>query len=202
VQIRELSIPGAFEFTPRQHADERGVFVEWYRFEGLEEHVGHALQLRQANLSVSAKGVVRGIHYAMVPPSQAKYVTVTRGRVIDFIVDIRVGSPTFGAWEQVLLDDMDRKAVYLAEGLGHALVSLEDGTTVSYLVSEVFNGARELGINPLDPAIDLALPTDIGELRLSHKDTEAPGLAEAAAAGLLPTWQEATAYYASLTAAS
>ncbi len=114
MQIRELSIPGAFEFTPKQHGDDRGVFFEFYRFEKLEEAVGHPLSLKQGNMSVSSKGVVRGIHYAMVPPSQAKYVTAPRGAFIDFIVDIRVGSPTFGQWDSVLIDDVDRKAVYLS----------------------------------------------------------------------------------------
>lgn len=195
MQIRELSIPGAYEFTPKQHGDDRGIFIEWYRFERLEELLGHPLDLKQANLSVSAKGVVRGIHYALVPPSQAKYVTVPRGAIIDYVIDLRDGSPTFGKWESVVIDDVDRKALYLAEGLGHALVALEDNTTVSYLVSEVFNAERELGITPFDEEIGLNFPADLGELRLSPKDTGAPTLAEARAAGNLPTWAESNALY-------
>ena len=191
MQIRELAIPDAWEFTPKQHGDARGVFFEFYRFEKLEELTGHPLDLRQGNMSVSAKGVVRGIHYALVPPGQAKYVTAPRGAFIDYIIDLRVGSPTFGTWDSVIIDDVDRKAVYLSEGLGHAIVSLTDNATVSYLVSEVFNPTRELGINVLDP--------EIGEPLLSPKDLEAPSLAEALASGILPTWQESRDYYASLT---
>ncbi|CAN5320411.1 dTDP-4-dehydrorhamnose 3,5-epimerase [soil metagenome] len=199
MQIRELAIPDAWEFTPTQHRDDRGVFLEYYRFEQLEEKVGHALTLRQANTSVSVRGVARGIHYALVPPGQAKYVTATRGAFVDFIIDLRVGSPTFGTWDSVLIDDVDRRAVYLAEGLGHAIVSLTDQATVSYLVSEVFNPVRELGINVLDPDICLVFPPEAGELLLSPKDTDAPGLQEALAAGLLPTWQESKDLYASLS---
>ena len=199
MQIRELSIPDAWEFTPTQHRDDRGVFLEYYRFEQLEQTVGHPLSLRQGNTSVSVKGVARGIHYALVPPGQAKYVTATRGAFIDFVIDLRVGSPTFGTWDSVVLDDVDRRAVYLAEGLGHAIVSLTDQSTVSYLVSEVFNPTRELGINVLDPDIALVFPPEAGELLLSPKDTEAPGLQEALAAGLLPTWQESRDLYASLS---
>ena len=70
---------------------------------------------------MSAAGVLRGIHFSDVPPGQAKYVTCVRGAVLDVAVDIRVGSPTFGQWDSVLLDDVDRRQVYLAEGLGHAL---------------------------------------------------------------------------------
>ena len=199
MQIRELAIPDACEFTPKQHEDARGVFFEFYRFERLEEAVGHPIDLRQGNMSVSAKGVVRGIHYALVPPGQAKYVTAPRGAFVDYIIDLRVGSPTFGTWDSVIIDDVDRKAVYLSEGLGHAIVSLTDRATVSYLVSEVFNPTRELGINVLDPEIGLVFPPEIGEPLLSPKDLEAPSLAEALASGILPTWQESRDYYASLT---
>ncbi|MEO7016576.1 MAG: dTDP-4-dehydrorhamnose 3,5-epimerase family protein [Leifsonia sp.] len=198
MQIRELSIPDAYEITPKQHADDRGVFLEWYRFDRLEESVGHPLNLRQGNTSVSKKGSVRGIHFADIPPSQAKYVTAPYGAVLDFVVDIRVGSPTFGQWDTVLLDDIDRRAVYVAEGLGHCFVALTEGATVSYLVSDVYSPTREHGINPLDPDIALRFPEEAGQPLLSPKDTGAPGLHEAAAAGLLPTWEEARAFYTSL----
>jgi dTDP-4-dehydrorhamnose 3,5-epimerase len=198
VQIRELSIPDSYEITPKQHADDRGVFLEWYRFDRLEETVGHSLDLRQGNTSVSRRGSVRGIHFADIPPSQAKYVTAPYGAVLDFVVDIRVGSPTFGNWDSVLLDDKDRRAVYVAEGLGHCFVALTDNAIVSYLVSDIYNPTAEHGINPLDEEIALAFPAEAGELLLSPKDTDAPGLAEAAAAGLLPTWDAARAFYATL----
>ena len=198
MNIRELSIADAFEITPVQRADDRGVFLEWYRFDLLQEAVGHPLQLRQANKSVSKRGVVRGIHFADIPLGQAKYVTAVVGAVLDFVVDIRVGSPTFGEWDTVLLDDVDHRAVYLAEGLGHAFVALTEGATVSYLVSDTYSPTREHGINPLDPEIALRFPAEAGELLLSPKDTEAPGLSEAAASGLLPTWDAATAHYDSI----
>ena len=201
MQIRELSIPDAFEITPVQRADDRGVFLEWYRFDRLEETIGHPLTLRQANTSVSRKGVVRGIHFAEVPLGQAKYVTAPHGAVVDFVIDVRVGSPTFGQWDSVLLDTTDRRAIYLAEGLGHAFVALTDGATVSYLVSETYRPGVEFGIDPTDPEIGLVFP-EVGDLLLSPKDTDAPSLAEAAQAGLLPTWDAARAYYATLATRS
>lgn len=198
MQIRELSIPDTYEVTPQQHRDDRGVFFEFYRFDRLEEVVGHSLTLKQGNTSVSRRGSVRGIHFADIPPSQAKYVTAPRGAVLDFVVDIRVGSPTFGQWDSVILDDTDRRALYVAEGVGHCFVALTDDATVSYLVTDVFNPAREHGVNPLDEEIALVFPLPADELLLSPKDTEAPGLSEAAATGLLPTWEEARAFYSSL----
>jgi dTDP-4-dehydrorhamnose 3,5-epimerase len=198
VQIRELSIPDAYEITPVQHADDRGLFFEFYRFDRLEEAVGHSLDLKQGNASVSRRGSVRGIHFADIPPSQAKYVMAPRGAVLDFVIDIRVGSPTFGEWDSVLLDDADRRAIYVAEGLGHCFVALTDDATVSYLVTDVYNPGREHGINPLDAEIALAFPVPAEELLLSAKDTGAPGLSEAKESGLLPTWDAARAFYASL----
>lgn len=198
MQIRELSIPDSYEITPVQRGDDRGVFLEWYRHDLLETAIGHSLDLRQANTSVSRKGVVRGIHFADIPPGQAKYVTATHGAVLDFVIDIRVGSPTFGRWDSVLLDGVDRRAIYLAEGLGHAFVALTDDATVSYLVSDTYNASREHGIDPTDPSIGLVFPSEITELLLSPKDTEAPSLAEAAERGLLPSWDDARAFYDSL----
>lgn len=196
--MRELAVPGSFEITPQQHRDDRGVFLEWYRFDALQDAVGHPLNLRQANLSVSARGSVRGIHFADLPGGQAKYVTAVHGAVLDFVVDIRVGSPTFGRWDSVLLDDTDRKAVYVAEGLGHAFVALTEGAAVSYLVSGVYSPEHEHGLNPLDPDIALVFPAEAGVPLLSAKDAAAPGLRDAEASGLLPTWAAAQSWYASL----
>jgi dTDP-4-dehydrorhamnose 3,5-epimerase len=198
VQIRELSVPDSYEITPQQHADERGVFLEWYRFDRLEKAVGHSLNLRQGNTSVSRRGSVRGIHFADLPPSQAKYVTAPRGAVLDYVIDIRIGSPTFGKWDTVLLDDKDRRAIYVGEGLGHCFVALTDDATVTYLVTDVYNPTREHGINPLDPDVALKFPPEAGDLLLSSKDTEAPGLSESAAQGLLPEWKAVREFYASL----
>lgn len=198
MQIRELSVPDSYEITPIVRSDDRGVFLEWYRFDTLAEVTGHPIVLRQANTSVSKKGVVRGIHFADVPLGQAKYVTVTHGAVLDYVIDIRVGSPTFGQWDSVRLDDVDRRAIYLSEGLGHAFVALTDDAVVSYLVTDTYNPTAEHGINPLDPEIGLVFPSEAGEPLLSPKDTDAPSLAEAAEQGLLPEWDAVRAFYASL----
>ncbi len=202
MNIRELSIPDAYEITPKQFGDDRGVFLEWYRFDRLAEMIGHPLDLRQANTSVSRRGVVRGIHFADVPLGQAKYVTATHGAVIDFAVDIRVGSPTFGQSDSVLLDTTDRRAIYLSEGLGHVFVALTDDATVSYLVSDIHHPAAEHGITPLDADVALELPFPVDELVLSQKDIDAPGLHESAELGILPSWDDMRAFYASLAAGS
>ena len=201
--FRELAVPGAWEITPTQHGDPRGVFLEWFQGGPFRDVVGHPLELGQANCSVSAAGVLRGIHFADVPPGQAKYVTCARGAVWDVAVDLRVGSPTFGTWDAVLLDDVDRRAIYLSEGLGHAFVSLEDDSTVLYLCSTPYAPGREHGVHPFDPEIGIAWPTrarDGSPLvpQLSAKDTAAPSVADARAAGLLPRQEDVLAHLGTL----
>lgn len=198
-----MAIEGAWEFTPRQFGDPRGVFLETFKADVFRQTVGHPFNLKQVNTSVSAAGVLRGIHFADVPPGQAKYVTCTKGAVLDVVVDIRVGSPTFGQWDAVLLDDTDRRAVYLSEGLGHGFLSLEDGSTVTYLCSEPYSPTREHEVHPLDPGIGIDWPKEARDgskltFELSTKDEAAPTLAEAAASGLLPAYPEALAFRRSL----
>lgn len=200
---RELSVPGAWEITPLQHGDPRGVFLEYFQSDPFLAVSGHRFDLQQANCSVSAAGVLRGIHYADVPPGQAKYVTCAKGAVLDVAVDIRVGSPTFGRWDSVLLDDTDRRAIYLSEGLGHAFLSLEDDSTVLYLCSTGYSPGHEHGVHPLDPEIGIRWPTTARDgsvlvPQLSERDLASPTLAQALAGGLLPDAVTVAGYLSSL----
>lgn len=202
-EIEPLAVPGSWVVTPQQFGDPRGLFLESFRGDLLAEHVGHRLDVVQTNLSVSASGVLRGVHFADVPPSQAKYVTCVAGAVLDVVVDIRVGSPTFGRWDAVLLDDADRRAVYVAEGLGHAFLSLADGSAVMYLCSAPYAPGREHGITPLDPELGIDWPATGRDGQpitpiLSDKDRAAPTLAEARETGLLPGYAATQEFYASL----
>jgi dTDP-4-dehydrorhamnose 3,5-epimerase len=174
------------------HGDERGVFFEWFSDREFAAMTGHRLDLRQANTSVSSAGVLRGLHFAQLPPSQAKYVTCLRGAVLDVVVDIRVGSPTFAQWDSVLLDDKDHRSIYISEGLAHGFVALQDDSTVSYLCSAGYSPQREHTICPTDPVIGVDWP--VTDPTLSDRDAAAPTLAEVQAAGLLPTWDDAQAF--------
>lgn len=196
--FRELSIPGAWEITPTLHEDSRGAFFEWFTEQGFADMAGHRFDLRQANCSISAAGVLRGLHFAQLPPSQAKYVTCVKGAVFDVAVDIRIGSPTFGQWDSVLLDDVDRRSIYLSEGLAHGFMSLQDDSTVMYLCSTPYDPQREHTIAPTDPEIGIEWPLSADRIQLSPRDAAAPSLAEVRAAGLLPTWDDGQAFRASL----
>jgi dTDP-4-dehydrorhamnose 3,5-epimerase len=188
VLMTPLTIPGSWSVENTLHGDHRGDFVEWFKAPQFEATTGRSFALAQANMSRSSKGTLRGIHFADVPIGQAKYITCVVGSIIDFVVDIRVGSPTFGSWDALELSGSKRNAVFLEEGLGHAFLALEDDTVVTYLVTDVYRPDKEHGINPLDPAIGLSFPFPVAELELSAKDQVAPSLQEAQEDGLLPLW--------------
>lgn len=195
---RELSIPGAWEITPTVHGDSRGGFFEWFTERGFAEMTGHPFRMRQANCSVSSTGALRGLHFAEVPPGQAKYVTCPSGAVFDVVVDIRVGSPTYGQWDGIMLDDVNRRSVYLAEGLAHGFLAMKDSSTVMYLCSEPYSPTREHTIAATDPEIGIEWPLPAGQLLMSDRDRVAPTLAEVRAAGVLPDWSQTQTFIAGL----
>ncbi|WP_306744702.1 dTDP-4-dehydrorhamnose 3,5-epimerase family protein [Saccharothrix yanglingensis] len=200
MKARGLAVDGAFEFTPNTFPDDRGLFTSPFQEAAFTEATGHRLFTpAQTNHSRSRAGVVRGVHFTTTPPGCAKYVYCPRGAALDFVVDLRVGSPTFGQWDVVRVDPVDFRAVYFPVGLGHAFVALEDDTVMSYLVSSAYVAEHELAVHPLDPALGLELPDGLEPL-LSDRDTVAPTLAEAEAAGLLPRYEECLRLDRELTA--
>jgi dTDP-4-dehydrorhamnose 3,5-epimerase len=201
VQFRELAVPGVVEFTPKIFPDARGRFVAPFQQPAFVDATGHRLQLAQSNHSISHRGVIRGVHFSDVPPGQAKYVYCCRGSLLDVAIDVRMGSPTFGHWDSVLLDTETYRAVYLSEGIGHAFLALADDTVMTYLCSTGYDPSVERTVYPLDPMLRLPWPADY-ELVLSDKDHAAPTLAEAAASGVLPTWADCQARYAELRVAA
>jgi dTDP-4-dehydrorhamnose 3,5-epimerase len=195
--MKSLGVSGAWIFTPLIYPDNRGSFHEWFRGAEFFDDLGYRFELAQANCSVSRRGVIRGIHFADVPPGQAKYVVCVSGAILDVIVDLRVGSPTYGRWEAVQLDDESRCAAFISAGLGHAFVALSPEATVMYLCSAPYAPGLEHGVHPLDPAIGIGWPAGIQPV-LSEKDAAAPALDEAERAGLLPGYDVCMAFAAGL----
>ena len=198
MHVAELSIPGTWLFSPILRHDDRGVFLESFKSNVLTDAVGRRLHIAQMNISMSRGGTVRGVHFADVPPGQAKYVQCFDGRILDVVVDIRVGSPTFGQWDAVELDSESRTGLFIEEGLGHAFCALSEVATVGYLCSEGYAPSGEHGLHPLDPQVGIEWPVD-GEIVLSSKDAAAPTLAEAKDRGLLPTLEDCREFVSSLT---
>lgn len=188
MDIEPLGIDGAWLVRTQHFADDRGVFLEWMRQEPVRAAWGADFDLAQANLSVSRRGTIRGVHFSVASPGQGKYVTCASGRIRDVVVDVRQGSPTFGHWRDVVLDDEDRGCVLIAPGLGHAFEALSDTATVVYLCTTVYDPPTEKAVTPLDPTLDL--PWTAGpEASISDKDRNAQTLAEAGRHGLLPRYR-------------
>jgi dTDP-4-dehydrorhamnose 3,5-epimerase len=187
--VKSLSVEGAWVYEPRVHHDVRGNFSESFRSLEFEADLGYALDLKQVNCSVSHRGVIRGIHVTEVPPGQAKYVFCPSGAILDVVVDLRVGSPTFAHWEAIQLDEVDRRAVFLEHGLGHAFTALSEKATAVYLCTSSYAPATDHEVYPLDPQIGIAWPRDV-EPVLSDKDAAAPELTVACDAGWLPSYAD------------
>jgi len=189
MHVRQLAVEGAYVFTPTIHRDDRGWFVSPHQQGPFEDAVGGPLfSVAQTSFSESRRNVVRGVHYRLTPPGSAKYTCCVRGRALDIVVDLRLGSPTFGRWDSVIIDPQTFRSMYLPVGVGHAFVALEEGTVVSYLLSEPYRSSEELAVNVCDPALGLPLPEGY-EALLSDRDRAAPTIAQMRAAGLLPDYQ-------------
>src|ERR1019366_1440119 len=182
----ELSIPGLFVLESPVWSDERGFFREWYKREGLEAS-GVTFPIHQANLSTSKRGVVRGLHYSLAPGGQAKLVTCAFGELDDVIVDVRVGSPTYGHVEVVHLAAGDERSVLLPASAAHGFCVTSELGVLSYLLSSSFNAAMELEINPFDGALNVPWPLS-GKPIVSEKDIAAPSLEQRRAANELPIY--------------
>jgi len=195
--VSPLRFDGVYQFDPVLRPDDRGVFLESFKANTFADAVGHAFDLAQMNISVSKGGTIRGVHFADVPPGQAKYVQCFAGSILDIVVDIRVGSPTFGDYDAVELSAESRTGLYIPEGFGHAFCALSDSATVGYLCSEGYSPQREHGIHPLDPDLALPWPATASPV-LSAKDAAAPTFSQARESGLLPNFDTCQQFIASL----
>ena len=197
MKAHPLKISGSWKIEFQKFEDNRGFFYESFKAEEFPKLIGRNFDIKQTNTSSSSKGSVRGIHYALVPPSQAKLVQCQRGSIKDYVIDIRIGSPTFGQFEAIDLDEKATSAIFIEEGLAHAFVALENNTVVTYYVSEKYNPEREKGINPFDKKLNVKWP-DV-ELILSEKDKVAISLDQAKSEGLLPIFDDCKTFIKSLS---
>jgi len=191
VKLTELSIPGLFLLESPVWADERGLFREWYKKVDLDE-AGLDFPIQQANFAVSRRDVVRGLHYSLAPQGQAKLVTCAWGELVDVVVDIRVGSPTYGRVEMVNLKAGEERSVLVPAGAAHGYCVTSELGAITYLLSSPYDAPHELEIHPLDDAVGVAWPLS-GEPVLSEKDAAAPTLASRRDADQLPHFRATVA---------
>lgn len=180
MQFTELTIAGAWEISNNIFEDTRGVFWEAFRNSTYLSDSEINLSIQQVNISKSHKGVIRGIHYTKDRPGQDKLVTALSGSFVDIVVDLRISSATFKQWQAVKLSAENHNSIFLTAGLGHAVLALEDNSTLMYLCSAEYNPTNERGINPFDPELQITweqwLPFNKNNFILSNKDRQAASL--------------------------
>ncbi|MGP4020954.1 dTDP-4-dehydrorhamnose 3,5-epimerase family protein [Saccharopolyspora sp. 5N708] len=183
--VRASAPTGGWHAELTAHRDSRGEFVEWYRASRFTAETDVPFTVAQANMSISKRGVIRGVHYFADGSGQAKYVTCAHGEVLDVAVDLRIGSPTFGRWTVTPMSQDRPSAAYLPVGFGHAFVACSDRAVMLYLCDREYVPGAELTVHPLDADLALPWPTELPRI-LSERDDSAPTLREVRERGLLP----------------
>jgi dTDP-4-dehydrorhamnose 3,5-epimerase len=187
VKIIELRIPGAYVLESPVWEDDRGYFREWFKLGDLDA-AGAAFPIQQANLSMSKRNVVRGLHYSLAPEGQAKLVTCAYGELDDVLVDVRVGSPTYGFVEVIHLSANEERSVLIPAGLAHGFCVTSEIGALTYLLSSPFKADMELEINPFDKVLNVPWPLS-DEAIVSPKDEKAPTMMERLWSGKLPLFR-------------
>jgi len=177
MQRLQTRLDGLVLLAPAVHGDERGFFIETFRADVAREH-GIPTEFVQDNQSRSRQGTLRGIHF-QTHPGQGKLVRVARGRVLDVVVDLRRGSPTFGEWEGIELDDVGGNTLWIPVGFGHGFLVLSETADFVYKCTNYYDPATEAGIKFNDPDVGIEWPADV-ELLYSQRDADAPTLREVA----------------------
>ena len=170
-------LTGLYEFTPRRFADARGYFAETYSARALAQ-AGVTDVFVQDNQSVSARGVLRGLHFQKPPHAQAKLVRVLTGRALDIAVDLRPHSPTFGQHHALILDAALGNTFYIPIGFAHGFLALEDNTMLHYKCTDYYHPETEGALRWNDPALGIDWGALAGEPLVSEKDAAAPLLRE------------------------
>ena len=176
MKVIETQIPGVVVIEPQVHGDARGFFYESYNAQ-MYKNAGLDLTFVQSNVSRSAHGVLRGLHYQF-PNPQGKLVSVVEGEVYDVAVDIRVGSPTFGRWTAAVLSSHNKRHFWIPEGFAHGFAVLSENATFFYQCTALYDRATDAGIRWNDGRIAVDWP--ISQPVLSDKDRKTPFLDEIA----------------------
>lgn len=173
MNVEEIGISGALLFTPKVFGDDRGYFFESFREDVFSRFVPE-IKFVQDNESLSAKHVVRGLHFQVPPRAQSKLVRVSVGRALDVIVDLRKRSPTYLKTVCVELSGQNKFQLFVPKGCAHGFLSLEDNTLLQYKVDEFYSKEHDSGIRFSDPLIKLETPLDMTGMRFSDKDQKLP----------------------------
>ena len=180
MNIKTTPFKEVFILKPKVHLDERGAFMESFNEREVENLLGRKIAFCQDNQTVSKKGVLRGLHYQLPPFSQTKLVRVIQGKVLDVVVDIRKGSPTFGHHFSCELSAENQAQIYIPRGFAHGFITLSETSIFMYKVDQYYNFESEGSITPNDSALGIDWQIPESELIQSEKDKQHPLLKDAA----------------------
>jgi dTDP-4-dehydrorhamnose 3,5-epimerase len=184
VKFESTLISNVWIVTHKIYKDSRGSFQEWFKQSDIFKEAGISFVPKQANISISSKGTIRGIHYSVADGGQSKWVSCLSGAVRDFFVDLRIDSPTFLEWGFTDLDPTLGRTVFMGKGIGHAFQALENNSTLVYLLDGEYLPEKEFSINPFSDRIKIDWPITIHNL--SDKDLNAPSIDDVINRGDLP----------------
>ena len=190
MNFKEIAFESVWVSNLDVFPDARGYFYEFYSESEKIANPPIQFKPQQSNMSISKKGALRGIHFSLVPSGQIKWLTCVSGSILDCVVDLREGSPTFGKHHLIRISAAEPQALLINSGIGHAFLSLEEDSIVNYLLSSPYDPVFEHGVNPLDEILGINWPTK--DLILSDKDRSAMTLTDAGLLGKLPKFQSRT----------
>ncbi len=176
--FQRLAIPDVFLFTPKRFGDERGFFVETFTRSVMEPMTGPLDWVQDNHSRSGPKSVLRGLHFQTPPFAQDKLVRCPRGAVLDVVVDIRHGSPTFGQHVSAMLTEAGGEQIFVPKGFAHGFLTLEEGCEIAYKVTNYYSAAHDGGLAWSDPALGIQWGVTADEVTLSAKDAKLPLLAE------------------------
>ena len=181
MKFEKTQLNEVFFGHPEIFEDNRGVFYESFRADDAERLLDRPFTVIQSNVSVSARGVIRGFHMQKTPMAQSKYISVFSGAIYDVAIDLRPNSRTYGDWQGFMLSAAGGESLLLGQGIGHAFIALEDNSRMLYLVDQKYSPAHEVIVNPLSAGVNWKAVAGIDnndELTISGKDSAAEGLRE------------------------
>ena len=181
MKFEKLEINGLVLCKPKVIKDERGFFSETFRKDLLEDFISEKLDFCQHNTSQSSFGVLRGLHFQTKPKAQTKLISVSHGEILDVVLDVRKGSPSYGKHCSVILNDINNFQLLVPKGFAHGFISLSESVRVNYQVDNYYSSENEFGINPFDNNLKINWILEKNQIIINEKDILHKNLSESAA---------------------
>jgi dTDP-4-dehydrorhamnose 3,5-epimerase len=178
MKIIETNLKGCYIIEPEVYKDDRGEFYEMFHKKELEKAIDQRINFVQDNQSISRRGALRGMHFQKGAAAQAKLVQVTKGEVLDVVVDLRPNSPSYASHFKIKLSSENKLGLFIPRGMAHGFLALDENTIFTYKCDNYYNPKMERGIIYNDPNLNIDWNFPISDLIISDKDCELPKLVD------------------------